>query len=316
MDLIAALLQEKPDDVDLTLLPDTRETKFIKQYVSRYGELPPPSVFEKEFEPLPAEHAPWAFYENKLYEEKFIREALPALMNFNQTYEKDQKQALLDLRERLVALAEPRQRTNAVSIIKDLSRFENFKRQDNARLLTGIKPLDEASGGISKKDEFMIVSARLGIGKSWIAQYIAKSMCVNGHRVGIYSGEMSEDEVGARFDSLLSHISNFALTRGKPVDLTEHLARLSAIEGDILVLTANHLHRNATPKDLKKFAIDERLDCIIIDQLSLMEPDGQTRGMAGFEKMAQLSLQLKTLQQELRIPIIAVSQLNRAAAQQ
>lgn len=316
MDLIAALLRETPDDIDLSLLPNTREATFIKQYVSRYGELPPQNVFEKEFEPLPAEHAPWAFYENKLHEEKFIREALPALTNFNQAYEKDQKQALLDLREKLVDLAEPRQRTKGVSIIKDTSRFETFKQQDGARILTGIQPLDEASGGLAKKDEFMIVSARLGIGKSWLAQYIAKSMCANGHRVGIYSGEMSEDEVGARIDSLLSHISNFALTRGKDVDLTQHKETLAALEGDIIVLTSKHLKRNATPKDLKKFIIDEQLECIIIDQLSLMEPDGNTRGMAGFEKMAQLSLQLKTLQQELQVPVIAVSQLNRGAAQQ
>ena len=314
---IIALLREKPHDFDFRLFSRDREIEFVADYYDKYGELPPEDVFVSEMglAAVP-DVGPWAFYLNKLKEDKFIRDALPALTNFNKEYENDQKEALLHLRENLVSLAEPTDRLEPVSIIKDTSRYAHFKDVDNARIPTGIKPLDEASGGLSVKDEFMIISARLGIGKSWIAHAIAESMCVNGYRVGIYSGEMSEDEVGARFDALLSHVSNYALTRGKEVDLTEHMTKLSEVTGDFLVLTPAQIRHNARPSDLRKFAKDCQLDCLFIDQLDLMEPDGFRSSMADFEQKALLSFQLKTLQQELRIPIVAVSQLNRAAAQQ
>lgn len=316
MEHYAALLDEKPLDVDFSLFQEDRYKQFIQKYFTDYGELPTRKTFEDEFQiELPLEHAPWSFYETKLKGEKFIRDAIPALTAFNASYDKDQKEAILSLRDKLVALSEPEHKVEPVSIVKDLSRYEHFKDQTNSRIPTGIKALDDISGGLSRKDEFCIVSARLGIGKSWVAHYMAASMCQAGYRVGLYSGEMSEDEVGARFDSLVSHISNFALTRGKDVDLTEHKERLSQITGDFLVLTANHLKHNATPKDLRKFALDYQLDCLLIDQLDLMEPDNM-RGGADFERKALLSFQIKSLQQQLQIPIVAVNQINRAGAQQ
>ena len=316
MEAIVALLRDRPQDVDFSLFEKSREIEFVSKYFQKFGELPSLEVFVSEMEvQLPADVAPWAYYETKLKEDRFIREALPALTGFNSEYEVDQKQALLHLREKLVALAEPNEALEPVSIVRDTSRYEHFKDRDNSRIPTGIKPLDEASGGLSIKDEFMIISARLGIGKSWVAHAIAQAMCAAGYRVGIYSGEMSEDEVGARFDSLTSHISNFALTRGKDVDLSEHLQTLQHMTGDVLVLTSTHLRHNAKPSDLRKFAKQYNLQCLFIDQLSLMEPDGM-RGGEDFERKALLSFQIKSLQQELHIPIVAVSQLNRGAAQQ
>lgn len=316
MEQYLALLEERPAEFDLSLFEKSDARDFVEKYYEQYGELPAKELFREQFK-VEQEHAyaPWSYYEQRLQEEKFIREAIPALTAFNNEYEGDQKQALIHLRERLTSLAEPAAKAAPVSIIHDTSRYERFKNTDNTRILTGIKPFDEASGGLSKRDEFMVISARLGIGKSWVAHAMAANMCQAGYRVGLYSGEMSEDEVGARLDSLMSHISNYALTRGKDVDLTEHLNKLSQVEGDLLVLTAAHLKRNARPSDLHRFVKEYRLDCLFIDQLDLMEPDGRV-GREEFEQKAALSYQLKSLQQQLGIPIVAVSQLNRQAAQQ
>jgi replicative DNA helicase len=316
MEMYASLLSAKPSDVDFDLFESSREKKFLAFYFDKFGELPPKEVFEQELEvELPTVFAPWPFYENKLKEAKFISEALPALVNFNKTYETDQKEALLKLREQLVSLAEPNSSLAPVSIVNNLIRYEHFKDKANARILTGIKPLDEASGGLSMRDEFVIISARLGIGKSWLAHAMATNMTLAGYRVGLYSGEMSEDEVGARFDSLTSNISNYGLTRGHNYDLTAHKAKLKEVQGDLLVLTPEHIRRNARPSDLRKFAKEYKLDVLFIDQISLMEPDGDIRGEA-HTRVAALSLQLKTLQQELRIPLVAVNQLNRGAVGQ
>ena len=220
MEEYAALFEAQPVDVDFTLFENNDYKKFISTYYDKFGELPQKSVFEKEFNiVLPQEHAPWKFYEDKLKGQKFIRDAIPYLTQFNEKYEQDQEKALLRLREQLTSLAEPTGKLQPVSIVKNTGRFERFKNQTNSRIPTGITPLDDISGGLSRKDEFMIISARLGIGKSWIAHFVGKSMCMAGYKVGLYSGEMSEDEVGARFDTLVSNISNYALTRGKITEL-------------------------------------------------------------------------------------------------
>lgn len=317
VEAIISLLREKPNDVDFSLFRKDREIVFVANYFDSYGQLPPEEVFLSEMGiAYQGDVGPWAFYLKKLKEDRFIQDALPVLTAFNAEYDKGQKDALLHLREKLISLAEPTDRLAPVSIVKDVGRYARFKDIDNARIPTGIKPLDDACGGLSMKDEFMIISARLGIGKSWIAHAIAEYQAVAGYRVGIYSGEMSEDEVGARFDALLSHVSNYALTRGKEVDLTDHMQKLSEITGDCLVLTPSQIRHNARPSDLRKFVKECNLQCLFIDQLDLMEPDGVRGNQAEFEQKAMLSYQLKSLQQELRIPIVAVSQLNRAAAQQ
>lgn len=314
---ISALLEEAPAEVDFSLFAESKETSFLKKYLDDYGSLPPVTVFEEEFDVrLPSEHAPWKFYETKLKEDKFIRDAVPALTKFNEEYTKDQKKALLDLRNKLSNLIEPEAQAQPVSIIHDLGRFDRFKQTQGVRIPTGLKPLDDLSGGLSRKDDFMIISARLGVGKSWVALAVATSMCLNGYRVGVYSGEMTPDEVGARADSFISHISNYALTRGKNIDLEEHKKKLAEITGELLVLHPSQLHRNAQPSDLRKFAKNNNLDCLIIDQISLMSPDNNNRMWANHERVAELSLQLKTLQQDLQIPIVAVNQLNREAQQQ
>ena len=122
MEIYASLLSAKPSDIDFDLFESSREKKFLAFYFDKFGELPPKEVFEQELEvELPAVFAPpWPFYENKLKEAKFIREALPALVNFNKTYETDQKEALLKLRERLVGLAEPNSSLAPVSIVNNL----------------------------------------------------------------------------------------------------------------------------------------------------------------------------------------------------
>ena len=318
MEIYSALLTDRPKDVDLHLLEDSQYKQFVMNYFNQFGELPSIKTFENEFNiELPKDFAPWQFYADKLKEELFIKEAVPALEQFNDTYASDQTSALLTLRDKLAKLIEPTHEVNSVSIINDTSRFERFRQTDGQRILTGLKPLDDLSGGLSRKDDFMIISARLGVGKSWVALAIAVNMAVNGYRVGVYSGEMTPDEVGARADSFISHISNFALTRGREIDLTEHRKKLAEIKGDLYVLHPSQLRRNAQPSDLRRFAKDRQLDCLVIDQISLMMPDGRASQMwSTHERVAELSLQLKTLQQELQIPIVAVNQLNRDAAQQ
>ena len=247
-----------------------------------------------------------------------MRDANKFIEQFNVSYVNDPKSAILGLRDAFTKLNEPAASSfmpaNIAAQTKE--RWERFKLRQGARIKTGIVPFDEASGGISPDDEFMILSARLGQGKSFVLHFIALEMAKQGLNVGLYSGEMSEDEVGSRIDTWLTHVSNFDLTRGKLDDSTAQVeAYAREVPGNILVLTPHHIGRNATPSDLRKFVKEQNLSVLLIDQLSLMQPDGKQSSEMN-QQFASLSMQLKSLQQELRVPIVAVSQLNRAAAQE
>ena len=89
-----------------SLLNSSEEVAFIKKFYTKFGYLPDKSIFERKVGvELPVDFAPWQYYETKFKEEKFIRDAIPALTNFNSEYDKDQKKALL-LREKLVTVPE------------------------------------------------------------------------------------------------------------------------------------------------------------------------------------------------------------------
>lgn len=318
---LLALLSDRPDDIDWSVLDlNHPAVKWAKDYYNTYSSLPTVELFAQEClesgeSAIPA--APWQYYVKEAKDVKFVEDAVTYLEVFNKSYAGDPKAAILALKDEFTKLAEPKKVTAPADIAAQTSeRWARFALRKGARIKLGIQPFDDASGGISPDDEFMILSARLGIGKSMLAHYIALSMAKQGLVVGLYSGEMSEDEVGARVDSWLTHVSNFDLTRGKLTDAaTQMAAYTKEVSGRLLVVTPKHLGHNATPGDLRKFIKEHNLSVLLIDQLSLMQPDGK-QSSEMFQQFANLSLQLKSLQQEQRIPIIAVSQLNRAAQEQ
>lgn len=315
---LLALLTDRPIDIDWTVLDENSPAvKWVHDYYNTYGELPSLQLFADECldegeEPIAS--APWSYYVREAQDQQFVTDATKYLDSFNKSYALNPKGAILRLRDDFAQLTEPKQQTTAVDIAADTAnRWKRFRQKQGSRIRTGIEPFDEASGGISPYDEFMILSARLGVGKSAILHFIALSMAKQGEIVGLYSGEMTEDEVGSRIDTWLTHVRNFDLTRGRLADsAAQEQAYKDEVPGKILVLTPKQIGHNATPKDLRKFCIECGITVLLIDQLSLMQPDGR-QSTEMFQQFSNLSLQLKTLQQERRIPIVAVSQLNREA---
>ena len=185
------------------------------------------------------------------------------------------------------------------------------------RPIIDISPIAPAGGRcfiVDSLNHLFITEHFIPTHNSFVALYMALTMAKQGLNVGIYSGEMSEDQVGARIDTWLTHVSNWNLTRGRlQSGLEEQIqAYQSDVPGKILVLTQKQLGRMATPTDIKRFIKEHNLTAVVIDQLSLMNPDGRQYPDMHMQ-FATLSTQLRALQQVERIPFIAVSQLNRAA---
>lgn len=210
---------------------------------------------------------------------------------------------------------------DVVDIFHNTSRYDSYvDRCDDFNkfyIKTGFKELDECIGGWDRNEELATIVARPGVGKSWVLHKVALAAAEQGLTVGIYSGEMSENKVGYRIDTLISHISNSAIMRGNDsvsVEYKKYMEELpNKFKGTIKVLTPAMINGVAGVTALRAFVEKEKLDILCVDQHSLLEDDRHARNPV--EKAANISKDLKNLQVLKKIPIIAVSQQNRESTE-
>lgn len=204
-----------------------------------------------------------------------------------------------------------------VDVLKDTSRYDAYieRLENNSAyfISTGFPELDAIIGGWDVKEELATIVARSGLGKSWLLLKCAAAAAKQGKRVGIYSGEMSENKVGYRLDTLLGHFSNGALIHGGSSIKTEYENYIKSlpetISGSIKVLTPRMINGPAGVSALRSFVEKEDIEILFIDQHSLLEDDRKAK--TPVEKAANISKDLKILQVVKQIPIISVSQQNR-----
>ena len=205
----------------------------------------------------------------------------------------------------------------SVDILRDTHRFDEYlaktQNPNSFFFSTSFKELDEITqGGFDRNEEIVVVSARPGVGKSLISLKFAIQAAQEGLRVGIYSGEMSDSRVGARADTLISHISNGAILHGNEIIKESYRNFINTLperfSGCIEVLTPDAVDGPITTNVLKIFVEKKKLDLLIIDQISLVD---EPRGHSNKERQALIMKDLKKLQSTKHMPIIVVSQQNR-----
>lgn len=190
---------------------------------------------------------------------------------------------------------------------------EKINNKESYYMSTGLTELDSLIGGIDRKNEYMIISARTGVGKSWILDKMAVAAYKQGFKAMMYSGEMTADKVGYRFDTLNGGIKNSALMRGYADIKDEYQRYVQTLpkmsKGDLILVEPKDLHGPATVDALKSAASIVRPDIVFIDQASLLEDMSGARVM--HEKVANISKAIKNWQVLAGIPIVLVTQMNR-----
>lgn len=152
---------------------------------------------------------------------------------------------------------------------------------------------------------------------TWVLQKVALAAAEQGLTVGIYSGEMSENKVAYRIDTLISNLSNTKIMKGNSDIQTQYKKYMEELptkfKGTIKVLTPKMINGVAGVTALRAFIEKENLDMLCVDQHSLLEDDRHAKNPV--EKAANISKDLKNLQVIKQIPIIAVSQQNRMSTE-
>jgi replicative DNA helicase len=198
--------------------------------------------------------------------------------------------------------------------IEDLA----LKNSDVTGLATGFHDLDRLTTGFHPGQVFVLAS-RPGMGKtSWFLSSVLHSAVKDGAVAAIFSLEMSREEIGFRLLSGQARIDSKKLKTGrlsdrdwaKMAEAADKIAKARIFIDDSGGMTILDIRSRC--RRLK--AMQGKLDLIVVDYLQLMRGTAKSGGRSdGREReIAEISRGLKELAKELKVPIIACSQLNRS----
>ena len=291
--------------------------------MAKYGNVPDINTFASEFphfDFIQVNESP-RYLIDKLYEDRNARKLSTLFNKIRQEFnDGDIDKAMNTYLSSMNDIAKAKH-IESIDLLRDTSRYDAFiDRADDWKkffVKTGFPELDEIIGGWDRQEELATIVARSNMGKSWILLKCACAAAEQGLNVGIYSGEMSERKVGYRVDTLIGHISNTALTKGNIEVQNEYKQYLDSLPdkftGTMKVLTPNMIGGPAGVTALRAFIEKDNLDILFVDQHSLLEDDRKAKNPV--EKASNISKDLKNLQVLKQIPIISVSQQNRASTE-
>ena len=200
-------------------------------------------------------------------------------------------------------------------LTKVLERLEQVEAEgiDVTGLPTGLIDLDRKLGGL-QPSTLVVVAGRPGMGKSALAMNIASHVAMTQGPVAYFSLEMSPTEIAYRWLGSEARVDSMKLRSGlgggdssriwsSLVEATSKLYKvpLHADEGSRTVTDIRAKCRRLKRKS--------GLELVVVDYMQLMQ--GRSRENRQ-QEIAEISLNLKALARELSVPVIAVSQLNRA----
>jgi replicative DNA helicase len=181
---------------------------------------------------------------------------------------------------------------------------------------SGFKELDRMTAGFHRS-ELAIIAGRPGLGKTSFCSTVALHAARHGRSVGIVSLEMSRDELTRR------HLANEAEVDYHKIRTgflgKDEWGRISRAAGEISswklhVDDAGDLTTLQLRARAQRLALEKGLELLIIDYLQLLRGSGK-RYENRTHEVTDISRSLKALAKELKIPVLAATQLNRAVDQ-
>lgn len=175
---------------------------------------------------------------------------------------------------------------------------------------TGFTQLDQLLSGLQPSD-LVIVAARPSMGKTAFALSIAREASRRGKSVGIFSLEMSAQQLVLRLISADAAVGLQALRSGRlsNAEMHEIVTRVdSLMNAQIYIDDSAGLSPIEFRAKCRRMKIEHKIDLVVVDYLQLMHaPKAESRE----REISMISHTLKAVAKELNIPVVALSQLNR-----
>lgn len=201
-------------------------------------------------------------------------------------------------------------------LIESFDRLDELHK-DNKKLRgvpTGFKALDRTLAGLQKSD-LIILAARPSMGKTTLALNIAQHVAVKeGIPVGIFSLEMSKEQLIDRLLAGQSGVDSWKLRNGALEDSDfPKINNAMAVLSDAPIYIDDSAMTNVMEMRTKarRLQSEHDLGLIVIDYLQLMS-GRESRSDNRVQEVSEISRSLKGLARELNVPVLALSQLSRS----
>ena len=202
------------------------------------------------------------------------------------------------------------------------SRFDEFAELHDAEdkdalrgVATGFSSIDNLLSGMKSAD-MVVLAARPSMGKTALALNISQNVVLrDGKKVGFLSLEMSKEQLVDRMFASLLGVDSWRLHKGKLTD--EEFARIGGVMDELS--KANFFIVDSVGSSVmevrakaRRLQMENGLDLLVVDYLQLMSCGSNAWAGNRVQEIGEISRSLKSLARELKIPIIALSQLSRA----
>ena len=229
---------------------------------------------------------------------------------------------VLDQCEKRIFNVIQRRQTGQTIALRDILRetFEHIDRSHDREgrltgLSTGFFALDDLTLGF-QPGELIVLAARPSMGKTSLALNISESVGVEqGRGVVVFSLEMSKQQVAQNMLCSRARVNGQLLRKGMLSDrqmqeLTKYAGELS--EAPVFIDDSPGMTPLEIRAKARRLALHHDVALVVVDYLQLMEIRGANRNVSREQQVASMSRSLKALARELEIPVLALSQLNRA----
>jgi replicative DNA helicase len=231
---------------------------------------------------------------------------------------KDTRDILDSVEQQIFGLSQKQGRQAFLPIKETLA--DSFERIDELQksggelrgLGTGLKDLDNILAGLQKSN-LIILAARPGMGKTALSLSIAQHVAVHEKKkIGIFSLEMSREELVDRMLVAQADIEAWKLKTGR-LDQQDFLKISDAMgvlaEADIFIDDTPGLSIYEMRTKARRLMMEHEINMLVVDYLQLAS--GRTKDNR-VQEVAEISQGLKNIARELKIPVLALSQLSRA----
>jgi len=182
------------------------------------------------------------------------------------------------------------------------------------KVISGYRGLDELTTGFQQSD-LIIVAGRPSMGKTTLAMNITRNAAIEQNAcVAVFSLEMSSEALVLRLLSSEASVLLSQIRLGQHTELEEQKI-MDAIgvlsEAQIYIDDSPRLRISEMRSKARRLTYERNVNLVVIDHLGLMEAD--TRMDNRVQEISYITRSLKALARDLKVPVIAVSQLSRAS---
>ncbi|MBN2197624.1 replicative DNA helicase [Candidatus Wolfebacteria bacterium] len=267
-----------------------------------------------------------SYYAQLVKQKKVLRDLITTSSDINEKVfnsSKDPEELLDEIEQKIFSISQKSRSQNFVHIKDELKeayeRIEKLHQGEKGLrgVSTGFDELDNYLSGLQKSD-LIILGGRPSLGKTSLLLDVARNAAVKKEvSVGIFSLEMSKDQIIDRLIAAEAQVPLWKLRTGRLTEETDFEMIQEALDR----LSKAPIYIDDTPSAniiqirsmVRRLHAEKGIELLVVDYLQLIQPRTNTDNMV--YATTEVSRGLKSLARELKVPVLAAAQLSRAVEQ-